>query len=478
MLAGLPSPPSRTKNVLLFLLLYLSIGAPLALRQNGDWNNVYVPAASRLIAGQDLYPLEHGYLYPPLMALLCIPFVPMPTSASLACYFILNGLALWLILHRARQLCATLIPATKIKRPGLVLALGLTCGLPFAIDALANRQTDLLIAAGLMCGCWELNRGKAGRAVLWLGLAAACKLTPLLFVPYLCWRGRWRAALGLLIVALGVNLLPDLVNPSPTGRLWLAEYGRRYLAPMDDTGRYPGTWGAGIMSNHSLAGVGNRWATTQLGQGNRGPTEVPRPVPLASARFVKMAVYAIDGALLLALFWRLRRRHAPVLEYGAILILMVLFSPHSSKPHLCTMFLPGLVLAQLASATGSRRLWACLIMAILATLAVQKDLIGGPYPILIWFGAVTLVPLVLLAGLAVAFSLVSRPLPTEEEPLLLRWPGAELRLRRGVQLEEDSAHGPSARGENNATSMAGRDLRVGELCDRGRSGSETESPAW
>src|SRR5437764_38405 len=75
----------------------------------------------------------------------------------------------------------------------------------------------------------------------WFGLAAAMKCTALLWVPYLVWRGRPAAAAWVMVVALGVNLLPDAVSTPPSGRPWLGEYAVRYLRPLASSEHVLGT---------------------------------------------------------------------------------------------------------------------------------------------------------------------------------------------------------------------------------------------
>ena len=103
-----------------------------------------------------------------------------------------------------------------------------------------------------------LVRGRPFLGATLLGLAAACKCTPLLFAPYLFWPRRWLEALCLVAVALGVNVLPDLVSSSPSGQFWLTDFTTRYLTPLTQANHYTGSWGSDIAYNQSLSGAGER----------------------------------------------------------------------------------------------------------------------------------------------------------------------------------------------------------------------------
>ena len=111
-------------------------------------------------------------------------------------------------------------------------------------DAAARAGVSMKGGTLLIGGCFCLHRARSLAAATCFGLAAAMKCTALLWAPYLVWRGRPRAAAWLACVALGVNLLPDLVSRPASGRLWLAEYGQRYLRPLTEPGHYLGTWGS------------------------------------------------------------------------------------------------------------------------------------------------------------------------------------------------------------------------------------------
>ena len=94
------------------------------------------------------------------------------------------------------------------------------------------------------------------------------------------------------------------------------------------------------------------------------------------------------------------RQECPVtiLEYSLVLLLMVLLSPMSSKPHFSTLVLPGFALARLAVYRGDKILQLLLSFAVVfATLSLP--LWGGRLDfIALWFGSDTWNALVLLLG--------------------------------------------------------------------------------
>jgi hypothetical protein len=116
------------------------------------------------------------------------------------------------------------------------------------------------------------------------------------------------------------------------------------------------------------------------------------------------------GLCAYALGWRpggQERSNAPAnlrqpLEFSVILLLMVLLSPMSSKPHYATLILPAWLMARLAVTHRSKFAAVCLGLAIVAGLLSAKDL-AGPHvaTIAMWYGCVSASAFFLLLGCGV-----------------------------------------------------------------------------
>ena len=395
------------------LLVVLSVG--FSRRQQSEWEQVYVRAAAHLWKGEDMYRREEGYLYPPFMAWTALPFLALPSPLPRFAWLSVNVVCLFALLRWSWHLAG----GGCLQGPGLAnvgehlaVLLGCLCGVFFIQNCLAHQQTDVVIAAALAGGCLLLVRGRPILAATSLGLAAACKCTALLWVPYLLWRGRPLAAAWLLIVALGLNLLPDLVRPAPDGNLWLQTYISRFLEPLTAANHYVGTWGSDPAYNQSLAGMGQRWCTTSWTWGDSDCTIDPRS-PLLRPQWLRSAVYGSEIILLLAVLWTCGRpfqqgndragERGPALECGIVLLLMLLLSPMSSKAHFGTLVVPGCCLARAAVASRSRLLWGVLLGAVVLALLSNKDPLGERlYTLSLWYGVVTWETLLLLVGCLLA----------------------------------------------------------------------------
>ena len=394
----------------------VALAVPFCLRHDSEWEQVYVLAAHHLRQGADIYALQDGYLYPPFTAWAALPFTRLPAPAVRAAWLLLNVLCAAVLVRGAWRLAGGPRLEGGARAPRgehLAAVLGALCGLPYVQNCAAHQQTDLVIGALLVGGCLLLGRSRAMAAAACFGLAAAMKCTALLWAPALLWRRRPAAAAWLLAVALGVNLLPDLYRPSPAGRPWLAEYGLRFLSPMTEAGHYLGTWGSHVVYNQSLSGAGLRWSATTWAWGPTDCTVDPRPA-LLSPLALRGMVGSLELVLLLAAAWACGRPFRRLdaagpdgprfgLECGAVLLLMLLLSPMSSKAHFGTLLVPGFCLARAALGPGRRAEKALLAVAVALSLLASKGPLGERlYTLSLWYGAPTWQSLALLAGCLVA----------------------------------------------------------------------------
>lgn len=394
-------------------------------RRDSEWEQVYLPAAAHLANGEDFYRMGEGYLYPPFMALTALPFLALPAPLPRLLWFAINALCLFLLLRWSWRLAGggRLEGSANVPgREGVAAVLGSLCGVSYLENCLAHQQTDIVIGTMLVGGCVHLSRGRTMLAATALGLAAACKCTALLWVPYLFWRGRYLAAVWLVLVALGVNLLPDLVSPAPETHFWLGEYVSRFLKPLTASDHYIGTWASDAVYNQSFTGLGQRWCTTTWKWEPTDCTIWPRS-PLLRPQMLRVWVYGVELSLLAAVLWVCGRPFRSLneetegsrqaLECSMVLLLMVLLSPMSSKAHFGTLVLPGFCLARAALRPRSaERLPHWLLTGVLATAVVlgllcNKDPLGERlYTLSLWYGVVTWQTLFLLAGCLLAYRLM------------------------------------------------------------------------
>ena len=294
----------------------------------------------------------------------------------------------------------------EIGREHAIFWLGLGCGISSCLDAITNQQTDLIVAALVIAGCGALMRGRDLRAGIWFGLAAALKCTPLLWAGYLAWRRQPRRA------ALSSSSLPSASIacrtsriPPPAAHRALAEWTGRFLLPMTARAHEFGAWNCGVGGNQSIAGIWQRWLDYDTAWHGHNLVGVHRPsgVRPETLKAVSWGTMLLLLAAGLACSWRAHQSpsasEGSALEFGMVLILMVLLSPHSSKPPYCTLLLPGVCVARAALYWPPRRLLSVLSAAVLLALASNQDLVGEwLYSWTKWHGSLAWCALLLYAA--------------------------------------------------------------------------------
>jgi hypothetical protein len=388
---------------LLLALLATALCLPYLFRTDSEWMEVYVKAAGRLIDGDNLF--QDGYLYPPFQALIAVPWTAISLGLGRCLWFAINATALACMVRWAWLLAGGECNPNH-SREIVAAFLGLACALPYLLNCLAHQQTDVLIGCLLMAGCLLFSRSRTFAAATCWGLAAACKCTPLLWAPYLVYRRKVWPATWLVCVGLAVNILPDLIAPPANGQIRLVEYYRNFLRPMSANQHYDGTWGSDLVYNQSLAGFGQRLLAHRL-EYEAGDYAV-RPMPQAAQPItLRFLLVGAAGVLLAGTLLGAGRpfhmgspgdRSFP-LEAAAVLSLMLLLSPMSSKAHFGTLLLPAFCLARAALQPGSRQAKAFFLPALALAWFANKDLLGSKlYTLALFYGVATVQTLVLLIG--------------------------------------------------------------------------------
>lgn len=399
--------------------LAVAVSVPFLKKTDSQFDNVYLRAAARLQRGQDIYPLEDGYLYPPLMAWLAIPLTWIPPATARIVWLGINLVGLAFILRTAWRLSGAkgwFLETTWQEH--LIFWAGLLCALRYGLDCLQNQQTDIVVIAVVLAGCSLLTRESSlaktlsvPLLVVCLGLAAGMKCTPLLFVPYLLWRRQGAAGLGIGILAIALNLLPNVTATPPDGGLWLGEWVERYLSVLTRPDHHPGVWGSAVTLNQSWSGAVYRWLATTWTWDAAG-AHIISTTPMLTPGAMKVLVYGSELLLVLLVAAASGRENRPAsagenslsrvraIECAVVLTLMVLLSPMSSKPHFLVLLLPAWILARQAVQKRDALSGAILVLAIIAGALTIKDLAGPNLAtVAMWYGGVTWSALLLLCGM-------------------------------------------------------------------------------
>ncbi len=298
-----------------------------------------------------------SFVYPPFAAVFLAPlslFKLSPMAITLFTQASLGALALsiwWLV-----------TPLVKHTRWNKVYVWALATAGVFALGPVYRTvelgQINLFLVAFVVADFILLSRGSRW-AGIGIGIAAAIKLTPALFIIYLLVTRRWRATIVATAAAAGATLVGFLLVPQASW-LYFTEY-------MWDTTR---TSIGQRINNQSLAGLIARINDTPY---------APTSVWLALA--IPVAVFAL---------WRARRaqrRGADLAGFSIVGLATCLVSPVSWVHHL-VWIAPALIVLVMAAAHATRLLhrlmWATAALGTFALFSIRLEFYGDYPPFPTW----------------------------------------------------------------------------------------------
>ena len=403
--------------VAVFFVAYM----PVFLKdwQQREWITLFAESGQRLLAGETLYRFEDRemYAYLPGLAVLTLPLAVLtPQFSVIAWYVVAFGCVTGTVWASWRLTAGR---GVEIKGCwALVLIATLVLAGRFLLSPLENHQFDAVIAALVLGGLVAWSAGKDVSGGLLLGLGAGLKGTPLLFAPYLIWRGQWKAAAVMLAAFAALNIAPDWIGPRASGRSHLEDCYDCIVLPARS--KPPGMWLTGTPQqqlNQSLGATIHRFASFGLSAGN---ADAMRYAPEQADR-VQVAISILSAALIGMTLWSggrpgrgaaFRLPVPPIasdpppvdprlgLEAGMVVCLMLLLSPQSSKAHFAVLTLPVMQIVRAAAIDRSRVARVASIgLALLGPLSV-KGIVGSAWGdrLLVW-GAPTFFTLLTLATL-------------------------------------------------------------------------------
>lgn len=164
-----------------------------------------------------LFGNELPFTYPPFAALLFSPFAAIGLASAYVIFTLAGlaafGLALWWMLRG--------LISEQEWSPHFAFAVGLA--LMLALEpvwvTLAIGQINWLLLVLVLADGLALTRGSRW-AGIGVGLAAAIKLTPAIFILYFLLTKRYRAALIACGTAIGATLLAAALAPQESIRFW------------------------------------------------------------------------------------------------------------------------------------------------------------------------------------------------------------------------------------------------------------------
>ncbi|GAA3280346.1 MULTISPECIES: glycosyltransferase family 87 protein [Dactylosporangium] len=214
--------------VLLGLFVALVVYGHIWYRNRHDWFDlgIYRQAVNWWLDGHDLYDYtkpddtqgQLGFTYPPFGALVLVPFAVLPWLGAVILYSVITIAAVavttyWLLAPEARRKGWELPFA-------LVLALTVISTLEPIRENYTFGQINMVLVVLILADLLVLlPRGSRWAGVL-IGLAAAIKLTPAIFIVYLLLSRRYRAGLTAIVSAAVASLVALAIGPRASIDFW------------------------------------------------------------------------------------------------------------------------------------------------------------------------------------------------------------------------------------------------------------------
>lgn len=334
----------RVRAVVLVLALVCLASAVRNLKEEGDFRG-YIEVGELVLRGADIYAEARPDVntWPPLFAVVCVPFALLARVSvylARAVWLALNGVLVYALLRMTVALVHRRPLTLDDRRGGLSIAAVAVLGplvltSRFLLGNLDRLQINILILTCCLAGCVLLARGRDALGGALIGVAAAVKVLPVLFLPYFLFKRWWRAFGAALATGVLCAAAPALVfGPA---RWWA--YLRHWIVL--SSGAWPVRKG-----NQSVYAMVDRLYT--YGAVTWSPAA--KRLTASDDPLVAALVYGLF-ALIVALFVRAARRGgrdpaspAATVEYAVVLTLAVLFSPLAWKHYFVFLLLGYAVL--------------------------------------------------------------------------------------------------------------------------------------
>ena len=333
---------------------------------------IYPQGGVCVLNGEPLRTCAEMFSYPPAFAFLMAPFAALPMGLRVVVWYLISVAATVGCFWVSEKLVLKMLPGrwSQIELAWLRIVTVIV-SLKFVLAVFEYQAYDTLAAFIIYLGLWAIVQNRTFVSGLLLGLAAAIKATPLVFLPYLVVKRRFVAAVIFTAVFVMLWLLPDAyaalkgMHPHYLETWWRQVAGPALANEANPGALFWSSWMGANILNHSFSGTVARLVA-----------DTPAAAHMKAILYALCAVYiAFVGLLLL----RSARRDDFVAIDGSILLIsMMMLSPMTSRYHYILLVLPYMTVIGLAIRDRSLRVPAIITIAIAFIMgtATSNDLAG------------------------------------------------------------------------------------------------------
>jgi len=330
--------------------------------------------------GADIWS-KHNYPNPPIMVLILKPLADLPTVL---------GSMTWLLLKIAMTILAIHWVFSMLERTGAVFPLWGKC--LALLLALRPIQGDLmhgnvnlfilfLVVASLYAYCQKQDL----LAGLGMALAVACKVTPILFVPYFVWKRAWSVlAYGAVGMVLFLWVVPSLFLGWDKNQEGLESWFENMILPFVIKGEITPEH-----QNQSLPGLAARMLTPSPSFSERLEGNIYIPLEFHNFADIDPALirWGLKGCMALfalLVIWSCRASSVDRggwrvwAEFSLIALGMLLFSERTWKHHCVMLLLPfGVLSYALSTRRHDKTLRTVMILSLAAATLLMLSTSTG-----------------------------------------------------------------------------------------------------
>lgn len=203
------------KYSLWFLLLLLAAFLVKEAFSNGDFK-VFLEAAKLISHGENpynkwIFVSEDNYFfyyYSPLWAIILIPFTYFPNFIPNVIWLFLNAF----FLYRIWILLSSYFESLTLTRKQVIwiLVLSIALSFRFVLYNISLIQMTIFLLWGILESLRLINKERIVKGSLLLALIINIKIMPVVIIPYLIYRGHFKAFVFTLIFSLTCLFLPAI----------------------------------------------------------------------------------------------------------------------------------------------------------------------------------------------------------------------------------------------------------------------------
>jgi hypothetical protein len=333
---------------------------------------LYRHAAECVWTQQILQVCDRAFTYPPAFAFVMLPFVAMPIwLAVLLWYLITLACTAWCLVL-CKKLALQLIPGpwegNDLRWFQLISFL---LSLKFILAVYEDQAYDLLVLPLTLWGLLALVERRNMAGATSLAIAAALKVTPLIFLPYLLFKRRFAAAGVFVVVLLAASFLPDLFFTPQGG-------AHGYFVTWVHEVAAPGLFENAAATKYAFWDTANPFNLSLRGMIALGIDQTPYQTSfMLILRIVQVVFIAAVGILfLMTLGWEMI-----AVEGSLLIIAMLMLSPMSGRGHFVQLMLPYCVLVA-AWIKDRRTAWlgaAVLGVSFILCTGIPRDIVPRAY---------------------------------------------------------------------------------------------------